>query len=104
MREIDFHLRFIEHEHRLRGLAQSTQEARASRLGNGVDLARAAAPALDALGYQAVARQLLECRVERAIAHPIKKSHRVAKSPLQVIAGSFGIHQKTENRKLNIDA
>src|SRR5947209_988248 len=53
--------------------------------------------------YQPIARQLLESGIERSVAHAVKKSYRILKTALEIIAGHLGIHQEAENRKFHVD-
>src|SRR6266481_2965877 len=72
IREINLHLRLVEHEQRLRRLMQHSPEVLSTLGRNRIDLARPAALTFAAQRDQAIPRQLLERRINRSVADPVE--------------------------------
>src|ERR1700683_150496 len=104
MPEVNFHLRLVMHEDRRRWFRQHLQKALAPAGRNRINLARAFAVSFVSHRDKPVACEFFQRRIERPVADPIKKADRFLELALQIIAGHFGIHQKAEHRKLDIDS
>src|SRR5208282_1857237 len=102
VREIDLYLRLVEHEQRLRRLAQHPREMLASAGRDCIDLPRTTAVAFRPQLDQPIAREFLERRINRAVRNPVEETNRVLEALLQVVAGCLRLHQKTQDRKLHV--
>src|ERR1700733_494245 len=67
-----------------------------------INLSRAAPAPLRWQLDQPVARQLLERGINRTVAHPVKEPDRILEPLLQVVTSRLRLHQKSENRKLDV--
>src|SRR3984893_2553040 len=104
MRKVDFHLGFVVDEDRLRWLAQRAQEMLAPLGRDRIDLARTRPAPLGPHRDHAVAVELLERRVKRAVTGPVEKADRIAEAALDVVAGHRGLHQEAQDGELDVDA